>query len=91
MRVAINLLTETPQQPSGAHWFWTRIIPEIAQRMDTDEELHFADLRLDPVTREAHRSDRPFTSSPSWMCRRSRASVTPNVRSSMAGAAVEGS
>ena len=28
---------------------------------DTDEELHFADLHLDPVTREAHRGDRPFT------------------------------
>ena len=28
---------------------------------DADEELRFADLHLDPVTREAHRGDRPFT------------------------------
>ncbi len=28
---------------------------------DPGEELTFADLRLDPVTREAHRGDRPFT------------------------------
>jgi hypothetical protein len=31
MRVAINLLTEDPQNPSGAHWFWTRVIPEMAK------------------------------------------------------------
>jgi len=40
MRVAINLLTENPEHPSGAHWFWTRVIPEVAQRLDRDEELH---------------------------------------------------
>ena len=34
MRVAINLLTENPQHPSGAHWFWTRVIPEIAKRLE---------------------------------------------------------
>jgi two-component system, OmpR family, response regulator MprA len=28
---------------------------------DADEELRFADLHLDPVTREAHRGDRLFT------------------------------
>ncbi|HEY5096416.1 MAG TPA: response regulator transcription factor [Acidimicrobiales bacterium] len=28
---------------------------------DTDEELRFADLHLDPVTREAYRGGRPFT------------------------------
>ena len=28
MRVGINLLTEDPANPSGAHWFWTRVIPE---------------------------------------------------------------
>ena len=27
MRVAINLLTEDPENLSGAHWFWTRVIP----------------------------------------------------------------
>jgi glycosyltransferase involved in cell wall biosynthesis len=40
MRVAINLLTDDPDHPSGAHWFWTRIIPEMAQRLRDDEELH---------------------------------------------------
>ena len=30
MRVAINLLTDDPAHPSGAHWFWTRVIPEMA-------------------------------------------------------------
>jgi two-component system response regulator MprA len=28
---------------------------------DTGEELHFADLSLDPITREARRGERPFT------------------------------
>ena len=40
MRVAINLLTEDPGNPSGAHWFWTRVIPEMAKRLDFGEELH---------------------------------------------------
>ena len=40
MRVAINLLTEDPRNPSGAHWFWTRIIPEMAALLGPDEELH---------------------------------------------------
>jgi len=40
MRVAINLLTEDPENPSGAHWFWTRVIPEMASRLEPGEELH---------------------------------------------------
>lgn len=39
-RIAINLLTEDPESPSGAHWFWTRVIPEMAKRLDGNEELH---------------------------------------------------
>src|SRR4051794_31462942 len=39
MRLAINLLTDDPANPSGAHWFWTRIIPEIADRLSGNEEL----------------------------------------------------
>jgi len=39
MRVAINLLTENPGNPSGAHWFWTRVIPEMANRLDSGEQL----------------------------------------------------
>ncbi|WP_406832174.1 glycosyltransferase family 1 protein [Pedococcus sp. KACC 23699] len=40
MRVAINLLTDDPDHPSGAHWFWTRVIPEMASHLTEDEELH---------------------------------------------------
>lgn len=40
MRVAINLLTDDPGHPSGAHWFWTRVIPEMAAHLTEDEELH---------------------------------------------------
>ena len=29
-RIAINLLTDDPNNPSGAHWFWTRVIPEMS-------------------------------------------------------------
>jgi glycosyltransferase involved in cell wall biosynthesis len=39
MRVAVNLLTDDPRNPSGAHWFWTRVIPEMAVRLRDDEEL----------------------------------------------------
>lgn len=39
MKVAINLLTEDPGSPSGAHWFWTRVIPEMASRLGPNEEL----------------------------------------------------
>jgi glycosyltransferase involved in cell wall biosynthesis len=51
MRVAINLLTEDPENPSGAHWFWTRVIPEMAKRLDFDEELH---LLVSPQSRHLH-------------------------------------
>jgi glycosyltransferase involved in cell wall biosynthesis len=40
MQVAINLLTDDPDNPSGAHWFWTRIIPEMAKRLDESERFH---------------------------------------------------
>ncbi len=48
LRVAINLLTEDPRNPSGAHWCWTRIVPEMANRLLPGEELH---LMLSPSTR----------------------------------------
>jgi glycosyltransferase involved in cell wall biosynthesis len=51
MRVAINLLTEDPAHPSGAHWFWTRMIPEMASRLDPGEELH---LLVSPHSRDHH-------------------------------------
>jgi glycosyltransferase involved in cell wall biosynthesis len=51
MRVAINLLTDDPANPSGAHWFWTRVIPEMAKRLTGDEELH---LIVSPKSRPTH-------------------------------------
>src|ERR1700750_710962 len=51
MRVAINLLTDDPANPSGAHWFWTRVIPEMASRLTDGEELH---LLVRPKSRATH-------------------------------------
>jgi glycosyltransferase involved in cell wall biosynthesis len=51
MRVAINLLSEDPANPSGAHWFWTRVIPEMARRLDSGEELY---LLVSPESRPLH-------------------------------------
>jgi glycosyltransferase involved in cell wall biosynthesis len=48
MRVAINLLTENPEHPSGAHWFWTRVIREMAKRLESGEQLH---LLVSPKSR----------------------------------------
>jgi glycosyltransferase involved in cell wall biosynthesis len=56
MRVAINLLTENPQHPSGAHWFWTRIIPQMAKRLEKDEELH---LVVSPTSRHMYQGYGP--------------------------------
>jgi glycosyltransferase involved in cell wall biosynthesis len=56
MRVAINLLTEDPEHPSGAHWFWTRVIPEMAKRLDTGEELH---LLVSPKSRHLYQGYGP--------------------------------
>ncbi len=56
MRVAINLLTEDPGHPSGAHWFWTRVIPEMAKRLETGEELH---LLVSPKSRHLYQGYGP--------------------------------
>jgi glycosyltransferase involved in cell wall biosynthesis len=48
LRMALNLLTDDPSQPSGAHWCWTRIVPEMARRLRPGEELH---LMLSPSAR----------------------------------------
>jgi glycosyltransferase involved in cell wall biosynthesis len=56
MRVAINLLTENPQHPSGAHWFWTRVIPEMAKRLEPGEELH---LLVSPKSRHLYQGYGP--------------------------------
>jgi glycosyltransferase involved in cell wall biosynthesis len=51
LRVAINLLQDDPADPSGAHWFWTRVIPEMAKRLEPGEELH---LIVSPKARPLH-------------------------------------
>jgi glycosyltransferase involved in cell wall biosynthesis len=56
MRVAINLLTEDPSNPSGAHWFWTRVIPEMAKRLESGEELY---LLVSPKSRHLHQGYGP--------------------------------
>jgi glycosyltransferase involved in cell wall biosynthesis len=59
MRVAINLLPEHPDHPSGAHWFWTRVIPEMAKRLETGEELH---LLVSPKSRHLYQGYGPDVS-----------------------------
>jgi glycosyltransferase involved in cell wall biosynthesis len=56
MRVAINLLTEHPDNPSGAHWCWTGVIPEMAKRLEPGEELH---LLVSPKSRHMHQGYGP--------------------------------
>lgn len=56
MRVAINLLTEDPRHPTGAHWFWTRVIPEMAARLGRGEELY---LIVSPTSRPLHQGYGP--------------------------------
>jgi glycosyltransferase involved in cell wall biosynthesis len=51
MRVAINLLTEHPDRPSGAHWCWSGVIPEMAKQLEFGEELH---LLVSPRSRRLH-------------------------------------
>src|ERR1700760_189748 len=56
MRVAINLLSEDPENPSGAHWFWTRVIPGMASRLEPGEELH---LLVSPKSRHLYQGYGP--------------------------------
>ncbi len=56
MRVAINLLTEDSRHPSGAHWFWTRVLPEMAKRLETGEELY---LLVSPKSRHLYQGYGP--------------------------------
>ncbi len=51
MRVAINLLTDDPRTPSGAHWFWKQVITEMVPVLAEDEELH---LLVSPRIRGEH-------------------------------------
>jgi glycosyltransferase involved in cell wall biosynthesis len=59
MRVAINLLPEDPENPSGAHWFWTRMIPEMASRLESGEELR---LLVSPKSRHLYQGYGPNVS-----------------------------
>ena len=51
MRVAINLLTDDPDKPSGAHWFWKQTITEMVPLLSEHEELH---LVVSPRIRAEH-------------------------------------
>jgi glycosyltransferase involved in cell wall biosynthesis len=51
MRVAINLLTDDPGQPSGAHWFWKQTISEMVPLLAEGEEVH---LVVSPRIRMEH-------------------------------------
>jgi glycosyltransferase involved in cell wall biosynthesis len=59
MRVAINLLPEDPANPSGAHWFWTRVIPEMAKRLESGEQVH---LLVSPKSRHLYQGYGPDVS-----------------------------
>jgi len=48
MRVAINLLTDNPANPTGSHWGYSRLIPEMAKRLEAGEELY---LLVSPKSR----------------------------------------
>jgi glycosyltransferase involved in cell wall biosynthesis len=54
MRVAVNLLTDDPANPSGAHWFWTRVIPEMASQLGDGEELRLLVSRRSRPTHQGH-------------------------------------
>ena len=54
MRVAVNLLTDDPDHPSGAHWFWTRVIPEMARLLRGEEEIHLLVSRRSRPTHQAY-------------------------------------
>jgi glycosyltransferase involved in cell wall biosynthesis len=56
MRVAINLLSDDPANPSGAHWSWTRVIPEMANLLTGDEEFR---LLVSPKSRPTHQGYGP--------------------------------
>jgi glycosyltransferase involved in cell wall biosynthesis len=59
MRAAINLLPENPDSPSGAHWFWTRMIPQMASRLEAGEELR---LLVSPKSRHLYQGYGPGVS-----------------------------
>jgi glycosyltransferase involved in cell wall biosynthesis len=58
VRVGINLLADDPAHPSGHHWFWTRMIPEMVTRMTPDEDLF---LVVSPKARPLHQGYGPST------------------------------
>ena len=59
MRVAINLLTDDPGKPSGAHWFWKQVISEMVPMLAEDEELHLRRQPADPRGALGLRARRP--------------------------------
>jgi glycosyltransferase involved in cell wall biosynthesis len=59
MRAAINLLTDHPDHPSGAHWSWSRVVPEMAKRLEPGEDLY---VLASPRSRYLHQNYGPGVS-----------------------------
>lgn len=59
MRVAINLLTDHPDEPSGAHWSWTKVVPEMGKLLEPGEELF---VLASPRSRHLHQDYGPGVS-----------------------------
>ncbi len=58
MRAAINLLNDSPYEPTGAVQFWTHLIPEMDRRLDQGEELV---LMVSPANRHLYQGYGPQT------------------------------
>ncbi len=56
MRVAINLLTEDPRHPSGAHWFWARVLPQMVKLLGPAETIY---LMVSPTGRRLYQGYGP--------------------------------
>ena len=58
MRVALNLLNDSPYEPTGAVQFWTHLIPEMDRRLRQGEELA---LMVSPANRHLYQGYGPQT------------------------------
>lgn len=59
MRVAINLLTDHPDVPSGAHWSWSKTVTEMGKQLAYDERLY---VLVSPRSRHLHQGYGPGVS-----------------------------
>jgi glycosyltransferase involved in cell wall biosynthesis len=59
MRVAINLLTDHPDTPSGAHWGWSKTVAEMGKQLKSDERVY---VLVSPRSRHLHEGYGPGVS-----------------------------